>query len=197
MSGNKRMPINVHGTNDEHGDRTTIRLADRAVDDDVWIKAFLDRAAYATWATAVDNQPFINTNTFIYDADRHAIYMHSGYEGRTHRNVLANDRVCLSVSEMGRLLPADRAIAFSVEYASVVVFGRAKVVSDEAEARAALQGLLDKYFPHLKPGVDYADMPSDEIARTCVYRIDIEEWSAKRNAKPKDFPGAFEFSDRT
>ncbi len=181
-------------TPDNHRDeRTTIRRKDRDVHNDAWIRAFLDRAAYATWATALENQPFINTNTFIYDADRHAIYMHSGREGRTHRNVLANDRVCLSVSEMGRLLPADRAIAFSVEYASIVVFGRAKIVSNDAEARAALQGLLDKYFGHLKPGTDYVAITAEEIRLTCVYRIDIDTWSAKRNEKPADFPGAFMF----
>ena len=193
----KHVHDDANTPNDASESRTTIRRKDRAVHDDAWIEAFLNRAAYATWATAVDHQPFINTNTFVYDAAGHAIYMPAGREGRTYRNVLANDRVCLSVSEMGRLLPSDRAVGFSVEYASVVVFGRARIVSDEAEARAALQSLLDKYFPHLKPGVDYADMPSDEVARTCVYRIDIEEWSAKRNAKPADFPGAFTFGDKT
>ncbi|NJK79079.1 MAG: pyridoxamine 5'-phosphate oxidase family protein, partial [Chloroflexaceae bacterium] len=47
----------------------------------------------------------------------------------------------------GRLLPADVALEFSVEYSGVMVFGSATIVQDEAEASHALQLLLDKYFP--------------------------------------------------
>lgn len=92
---------------------------------------------------------------------------------------------------MGRLLPAPEALEFSVEYAGVVAFGRGRVVEDRQEARAALQMLLDKYAPHLRPGVDYRATTNDELRRTAVYRIDIETWSGKQKEVSEDFPGAF------
>lgn len=168
-----------------------VRRRDRAVDDDAWIRAMLHRAPYGVLATAHEGQPFVNPNTFAYDEAANAIYLHTATEGRTRSNVEANPRVCFSVSEMGRLLPAATAVGFSVEYASVVVFGRATILTDEAEARHGLQLLLDKYFPHLRPGEHYRPVAAEELARTAVYRIEIEGWSGKKKEVAADFPGAF------
>ncbi|MFQ5695808.1 MAG: pyridoxamine 5'-phosphate oxidase family protein, partial [Terriglobia bacterium] len=102
-------------------------------------------------------------------------------------------RVCFGVSEMGRILPAATALEFSVEYAGAVVFGRASILEDKAEARRALQMLLDKYAPQLHPGRDYQPITDDELGRTSVYLIRIETWSGKDNFKQADFPGAFPY----
>jgi len=93
---------------------------------------------------------------------------------------------------MGRLLPAPTALEFSVEYSGVTVFGRGRVVTDPVEAKGALQKLLDKYAPHLEPARDYRATTDAELARTAVYRIDIETWSGKQKAVAAEFPGAFE-----
>jgi nitroimidazol reductase NimA-like FMN-containing flavoprotein (pyridoxamine 5'-phosphate oxidase superfamily) len=167
------------------------RRKDRAVRDEEWVGDFLRRAAYGYLSTVQDGQPFLNMNIFVYDEARHAIYLHTARTGRTRTNVEADGRVCFGVSSMGRLLPATTALEFSVEYAGVTVFGRASVVSDEAEAKDALQQLLDKYAPHLRPGRDYRATTPEELARTTVFRIDIEQWGGKQKVAPADFPGAF------
>ena len=81
-----------------------------------------------------------------------------------------------------------------MEFASVIVFGRASLVNDQAEARHGLQLLLDKYFAQLHPGSDYRPITDDELARTQVYRIEIDEWSGKRKQVAADFPGAFDYA---
>lgn len=167
------------------------RRRDRAVDDETWIREYLQRASWGVLATAFDGQPFLNSNLFVFDPSMHAIYLHTARLGRTRSNIESSPQVCFSVGEMGRLLPADTALEFSVEYSSVVVFGRARVVADAEEARRALQLLLDKYFPHLRPGRDYRPIQPEELGRTSVYRVDIEHWSAKRKVAADDFPGAF------
>lgn len=174
-------------------DLTRLRRADRGVDDDAWIKDFLRRAPMGALATVADGQPFINSNLFVYDESAHAIYLHTARQGRTRANVEGDSRVCFSVSEMGRFLPADTALEMSVEYAGVLVFGRGSVVTDNDEARCALQLLLDKYCPHLRPGRDYRPITDDELSRTSVFRIQINEWSGKKKEAPADFPGAFLF----
>ncbi len=168
-----------------------VRRRDRAVEDDAWIRSMLHRAALGTLATASDGQPFVNTNLFAFDEPARALYIHTAAEGRTRATVEANPRVCFTASEMGRLLPSQTARGFSVEYAGVVVFGRATIVTDEAEARHGLQILLDKYFPHLQPGRDYTPIAAEEMADTAVFRIDIEHWSGKKKEAAADFPGAF------
>jgi nitroimidazol reductase NimA-like FMN-containing flavoprotein (pyridoxamine 5'-phosphate oxidase superfamily) len=175
---------------------TAIRRRDRAIEDDAWIRALLRRAPFAALATVHDGQPFINTNTFVYDERENAIFLHTARTGRTSDNVGSSDRVCVSVSEMGRIVPADTAFSMSVEYAGVTVFGRATLLADNAEKHAALRLLLDKYVPHLTLGVDYADMTEDELARTSVYRVEIEAWSGKQKQVAPDYPGAFTYGER-
>ncbi|NTW03681.1 MAG: pyridoxamine 5'-phosphate oxidase family protein, partial [Oscillochloris sp.] len=146
--------------------RTEVRRQDRAVNDEQWIADVLSRAPIGYLATVSDGQPFINSNLFVYDPTRAAIYIHTARYGRTRANVETEARVCLSVSEMGRLLPADTALEFSVEYSGVTVFGTARVVEEPEEAGYGLQLLLDKYFPHLRPGEHYRPILAEELERT-------------------------------
>jgi hypothetical protein len=80
-----------------------------------------------------------------------------------------------------------------VEYASVVAFGKAELIADTDQARRGLQLLLDRYFPHLKPGIDYREILPQELDITSVYRIKIESWSGKEDHARQDFPGAFSY----
>ncbi|MDR3577006.1 MAG: pyridoxamine 5'-phosphate oxidase family protein [Anaerolineaceae bacterium] len=167
---------------------------DRTVEDEAWIRAMLHGAATGCLATCQQDQPYLTTNLFVYDESQNVIYLHSGRKGRILKAVEANQRVCFSVSQMGRLLPGASAPSMSVEYASVVVFGNATILSEPEESKRALQMLVDKYFPHLQPGRDYRPTETDELAGVAVYRIDIEQWSGKRKQAEPDFPGAFVYN---
>lgn len=171
--------------------RSQIRRRDREVTDEAWIRRLLRRAPFGTLATVRDGQPFVNMNIFVYDEAADVVYLHTAKTGQTRANVEAEERVSFCVGEMGRLLPAAEAMRFSVEYASVVLFGRASIVEDDREAERALQQLLDKYAPHLRPGRDYRRIQPEELAVTSVYRIAIDEWSGKQKVAPPDHPGAF------
>jgi uncharacterized protein len=171
-----------------------VRRSDRAVDEEGWIRHLLKRAPTGYLATVSDGQPFLNSNLFVYDGDSHVLCLHTARKGRTRSNIEREPRVCFTVSEMGRLLPADTALEFSVEYRSVVVFGRAEIVDDDAEATTALQMLLDKYFGHLKAGRDYRPPVHEELRRTTVIRVNIDSWSGKKK-EVGEFPGAFTYGE--
>ena len=168
------------------------RRIDRAKDD-AWIAAFLQRVPYGILATEAQGQTFQKPTLFVYAPSDHAIYFHGATEGRLPANLQANPRASFCAAEMGRLLPADTAMEFGVEYASVVVFGTVRLLSDPGEAERALQLLLDRYFPHLQPGEDYRPIIPEELNITAVYRLDVEAWSGKEDTSPADFPGAFNF----
>jgi nitroimidazol reductase NimA-like FMN-containing flavoprotein (pyridoxamine 5'-phosphate oxidase superfamily) len=168
-----------------------VRRKDRAVIDEEWICNFLETAPHGVLATSLDRQPYLTPNLFVFDRSARAIYLHTARIGRTKTNTVENPRVCFCVSQMGRLLPAEVALEFSVEYASVIVFGSGSIVVDAEEARKAMQMLLDKYFPHLSPGRDYRPITKKELDRTAVFKISILEWSAKEKRESLDFPGAF------
>jgi nitroimidazol reductase NimA-like FMN-containing flavoprotein (pyridoxamine 5'-phosphate oxidase superfamily) len=176
-------------------ERTKLRRPDRSADEE-WIREFLHESAVGVLATVHEGQPFVNSNIFVYDEERHAIYLHTARTGRTRDNVEADSKVTFTVYETGRLLPADEALEFSIEYGGVVVFGAASVVSDGEEAEYGLQLLLDKYAPHLKPGRDYRPITAGELIRSSVFRLDIESWSGKRKFVEPEFPGAYLYEDR-
>lgn len=171
---------------------TAMRRSDRA-QDDAWIRLFIHRAPVGTIATLHGDQPFLNTNLFVYNEEKHCLYLHTAHVGRTQANIQAHTKVCYSVMEMGRLLSADTAMEFSVEYASVVVFGEAHIVEDEEESLYGLQLLMAKYAAHLQPGTDYQPPSTDDLQYTAVYRIDIDSWSGKKKEVEADFPGAYRY----
>jgi nitroimidazol reductase NimA-like FMN-containing flavoprotein (pyridoxamine 5'-phosphate oxidase superfamily) len=161
------------------------RRSDRAMKTPAEIEALLERAPYGFTATSIEDQPFLHVGLFWYDSTTRRLYFHTAREGRTRDNVLSNPRVCFGVAEIGRLLPADTALEFSNEYASVIAFGRARLVEGPEEKRHGLQGLLDKYFPELAPGRDYRPITDQEMARTSVFAIEIEAWSGKQKVVPE------------
>ena len=171
-----------------------MRRKDREQGED-WIREFITRAPFGVLAVTFDGKPYTVHHTFFYDSERHAIYLHTSRNGHLRQVVEATVpiAVCWSAALMGRLLPAEVAREFSVEYESVVAFGTICVVTDGAEQVAGLSGLNAKYFPHLEPGKDYKPVDEKEAAATTVFRIDIDHWTGKRKAVEQDFPGAFLF----
>jgi hypothetical protein len=159
-----------------------VRRRDRAVEDETWIRGFLREAPYAVVATASEGQPFLNPLLFIYDEETNSIYFHTSRAGRIFTNIARNPRVCLNICRMGELIADPEACRFDVHYDSVNVFGPAVVLAEAEAATRALRLLLAKYFPHLRYGEDFAPLPPEQVARTAVYQLRIESWTAKRNA---------------
>lgn len=149
--------------------------------DEAWVRAFLHRARIGHLATHWDGQPFQTPTSFWYDEAGHQLAFHSNVAGRLRANLERDGRACLEASEFGRFLPSNVALEFSVQYASVVVFGRVRVVTDPPEQRRLLSGLIDKYFPDLQAGREYRPITDQELKRTSVYALAIESWSGKEN----------------
>jgi hypothetical protein len=156
------------------------RRPEHARDDD-WVRAFLRRGQIAHLATRWDDQPFITPSNYWYDEERHQLIFHSNVVGRVRANSERHAQACAEVSEVGRFLPSNVALEFSVQYASVIVFGRIRVLEALDEKRRALYGLIGKYFPRLEPGREYRPITDQELQRTSVYAIAIESWSGKQN----------------
>ena len=148
---------------------------------DDWIRAFLHRGQIAHIATVQDGQPFINPTSYWFDEPQHQIVFHSNVAGRVRSNVDINSKVCVEVFELGKFLPANVALEFSLQFRSVVVFGTTRLVTDAAEARTLLSGLIGKYFPRMQAGKEYRPITDKELRATSVYAIQIEAWSGKEN----------------
>jgi hypothetical protein len=153
--------------------------------DDAWIRAFLRQAKVGHIASAQNGQPFVNPTTFWFDETYHQIIFHSNVAGRIRSNIESNPRVCFEASELGKMLPSNVALEFSLQFRSVVVFGDANLVTDPEEVRRVMYGLIHKYFPRMTAGKEFREITDKELKRTSVYAIKIEEWSGKENWKDR------------
>ncbi|MBI3176287.1 MAG: pyridoxamine 5'-phosphate oxidase family protein [Chloroflexi bacterium] len=149
--------------------------------DEAWIRAYLKEAQVGHIATSDGGQPFITPSTFWFDEDHHQIVFHSNIAGRVRSNIEANPKVCLEVSELGKLLPSNVALEFSLQYRSVMVYGTARLVTNPDEAKRLLYGLITKCFPKMQVGREYREITDKELRATSVYIIAIESWSGKEN----------------
>jgi nitroimidazol reductase NimA-like FMN-containing flavoprotein (pyridoxamine 5'-phosphate oxidase superfamily) len=149
--------------------------------DDKWVSDFLLRSKIGHIATRWDDQPFITPSTFVYDQENNKIFFHSNIVGRVRANVERHSDVCFEASEYGELLPSNIALEFSMQYESVIVFGKVGIVEDIEEKTKALYNLIEKYFPGMEPGKEYRPITEKELKRTSLYEIAIESWSGKRN----------------
>ncbi len=152
--------------------------------DDAWIRGFLaDVEAGCLASVGRDGRPGCTPMNFWYDPTRHRIVLHGSPAGRLAEDLAADPRACFTVFRSGRMLPSNDAGGFSTQYESVVVQGRVEVLSDEAEKRAALDGLIRRYWPTLEAGRDYRPIEEDLLARITVWVLVVEAWSGKRNWK--------------
>lgn len=149
--------------------------------DDAWIRVFLKEAKVGHVATSLDNQPYLNSTSFWYDEENHQIIFHSNIVGRIRSNIESNPKVGMEASELGKLLPSNVALEFSLQFRSVIIFGTARIISDPIEARRMLNGLIGKYFPKMTAGREYREITDEELQATSIYAIKIEAWSGKEN----------------
>lgn len=166
--------------NDVVDEITLPRRIDRAMPDDVQIEVFLQQAPFGFLAMSVEDRPYVAPKLFWFDKDTRRIYFHSAKEGRTRDSLHRNPRVCFSAAELGELVPAQRACDIGMEYASICVFGRARLVESNEEKIHGLQGLLEKFAPDPPDDAYDPNIDPKELERTAVYAIEIDAWSGKQ-----------------
>lgn len=165
-------------------ERTRVRrLPERGAYDRETIDAILDEALICHLAYVVDGEPRVIPTIHARSGD--TLYVHGSNASRTLRATRSGAPVALEVTLLDGLVLARSAFHHSMNYRSVVVYGRARAVTDPQEKWAAQRALVE----HVAHGrADDARMPNErELDQTTILAIDIEEASAKvRTGPPKD-----------
>lgn len=136
---------------------------------------------YARLATTgKDNRPYITPVNYAYDNG--AIYIHTGLRGRKLDNIASNNAVCFEISSPGNLYDSEKACGFSMRYWSIIVEGKAEIVSDLNEKRQAMESIMGKYAL----GFEYTDPTDEDLGKINVIKINIESISGKFNFNPEE-----------
>jgi nitroimidazol reductase NimA-like FMN-containing flavoprotein (pyridoxamine 5'-phosphate oxidase superfamily) len=164
--------------------RTTLRRkAERGRHDPESIASILDEAFVCHVAFPLDGGVCVIPTAYARHGDD--LYLHGSTGNRMLRALRDGAAACICVTHVDGLVYARSAFHHSVNYRSVVLFGRGEEVTEEAEKAEALHHFLDHVVPGRWP--DVRPPSPQELKQTLVLRFPITEASAKiRTGGPID-----------
>lgn len=147
------------------------------------IRSILRAGLYCHVGVVHDGHPAVIPTAYALVDD--ALCIHGSTANRVMREVRDGAEACVAVTLLDGLVLARSAFHHSVNYRSVVLYGRAIEVTAADEKILALNALVDHMVPGRSAGVR---PPShEELLRTMVLRIPLDEASAKvRGGPPVD-----------
>lgn len=164
------------------------RKPERADYDLEAVNAVLDEALVCHVGFSVDDQPFVIPMTYARVDD--GLLLHGAPGSRLLRRFDGTVPASVAVTVLDGVVLARSAFNHSMNYRSVVCFGRPVVVEDLTERAEALDAITDRLVPgrrqHLRP------MTDKEVRATKVLRMPIEDASVKARSGP---PGDDEDAD--
>lgn len=157
-------------------ERTTVRrLPERGSHDQAAAYAILDEGLICHVGVATDAGPVVIPMLYARDGDR--LLLHGSPASRLLRGAAKGEDICVTVTLVDALVLARSAFHHSMNYRSVVVFGRAEKITDPTEKLAALEHLVDTLVPGRLAD---ARGPNDkELRGTTVLSLPLDELSVK------------------
>ncbi len=165
-------------------ERTRIkRLHQRACYDRETVYAILDAGVVCHVGYTIDDHPYVTTTSYWREGNR--VLWHGSSASRMLRRVKGGVPVCVNVSLIDGLVLARSGFHHSINYRTVMMFGKATALSAPDAKLAALKTFTDRLLPgrwdELRPVTD------QELKATTVLTMEIDEVAAKvRSGPPGD-----------
>jgi nitroimidazol reductase NimA-like FMN-containing flavoprotein (pyridoxamine 5'-phosphate oxidase superfamily) len=173
----------VAPTSDPQSDRTRVRrLPERGHYETETIHSILDEALICHVGFVVEGQPVVIPTIHWRDGD--TLYVHGSAASRMLRSLRGGVDACVTVTLLDGLVLARSAFHHSMNYRSVVVFGKAREVGEDEKLRA-----LETLVEHVVRGrsKEVRAPNQKELRQTLVLALPIGEASAKiRTGGPVD-----------
>jgi nitroimidazol reductase NimA-like FMN-containing flavoprotein (pyridoxamine 5'-phosphate oxidase superfamily) len=165
----------------EPTERTTVkRLPLRANYERETVYRILDEGFICHVGFVVDGRPFVIPTGYGRLGDQ--LYLHGSAASRMLKALREGIDVCVTVTLIDGLVLARSAFHHSMNYRSVVVFGRARVLEDEDEKMKALQAFTDHV---MRRRWEESRQPNPkELRATMVLALSLNEASAKIRTGP-------------
>ncbi len=159
------------------------RIKDRARYDRATAYAILDAAFLAHVGFVADGQPFVIPMLYVRRGD--ALILHGSIASRLLKDIGGGIEACATVTIVDGLVLARSHFHHSVNYRSVVAFGKAHPVEEKSEKLDVLSYFVEAMLPDRAAESRAAD--KNELAATSVLRFEMVDVSAKiRSGGAKD-----------
>jgi nitroimidazol reductase NimA-like FMN-containing flavoprotein (pyridoxamine 5'-phosphate oxidase superfamily) len=162
------------------------RLPERGSEDFDLACAIIDEAKIGHVGIALEGQPYVLPMSLGRDGGD--LLLHGSSVSRLLRSMAGGIPCCVTITHLDGLVAARSAFHSSMNYRSLMVFGRAVEVTN---AKDKSQG-LDRLVDHLLPGrsAEVRRSTRKELAATSLLRLPLETFSIKtRSGPPGDAAG--------
>ena len=156
------------------------RLPKRGSYDHEVVYGILDEGFVCHVAFTIEGRPVVIPTGYARIDGR--LYIHGSQASRMLRTLADGVDVCVAVTLVDGLVLARSAFHHSINYRSVVIFGRAQLVEDDEQKLAALFAFSE----HVVPGRwnDVREPTQQEMKATTVLALELSEVSAKVRTGP-------------
>lgn len=135
--------------------------------------AILERGTSGVLAVSGDDgYPYAVPLSYVFANGK--IIFHAAKEGHKLDAIRRNEKVSFCVVDRDDVKPEE----YTTHFASVIVFGRARIIEDDEMRLAAVRLLAEKYRPGYEKERD--DAIKKELSNMCIVEISIEHMSGKQ-----------------
>jgi uncharacterized protein len=121
--------------------------------------------------TGDDDYPYAVPLSFVYEDGK--LFFHFAKAGHKLDSIARNNKVSFCVIKTNDIIQK----SFTTHFRSAIVFGRARILTEDSEKKHALECLVEKYSP------DYIPEGQSEIEagweKVCVAEVQIEHMTGK------------------
>ncbi|MBU2966787.1 pyridoxamine 5'-phosphate oxidase family protein [Amphritea sp. 2_MG-2023] len=149
------------------------------------INSIIDEAWVCNIGVSVDGQAMVQPSSHWRVGDE--LFLHGSVKNGLFQQVMKGQTACITLCLLDGLVFARSAYHHSVNFRSMVLYGKGRLVENLEEKRTVLDAMLDKY----SPGRSLEARPPNgtEMKVTAVFAFPIEEVSVKVSAGgPNDDP---------
>jgi nitroimidazol reductase NimA-like FMN-containing flavoprotein (pyridoxamine 5'-phosphate oxidase superfamily) len=169
---------------------TKVRRTDRQETEEVFFVELLKDSVSCSIAIEKEGFPMMHVAFFVYDETNKEIIFHFSKHGYAGEEITDGKKVCVSIYKYGKLYTASKAVDFGCEYQSVIIYGKIRIITDEAERMEAMSVFFDKFFTHI-PKDTYEPFTPAQAKPIFVAKIKIEDWLGKQHRVPEAALDAF------
>jgi len=163
-------------------DTRLTRLPERGSQDLQLACDIIDEARICHVGFTLDEQPYVVPMSLGRDGEQ--VLLHGSVVSRLMKNLADGLPCCITITHLDGLVLARSAFNSSMNYRSLMVFGTARLISDEEEKKRGFNILVE----HLLPGrlADLRQSTRKELNATTLLALPLETFSIKSSNGPPD-----------
>ena len=152
-----------------------MRRRDREITEKSVLETIIMNSVVCRLALMDGNRPYMVPLNFGYKDN--TLYFHSAPVGKKIEIIKLNPNVCFEFDIHTTPVEAEEACAWSMNYQSVIGFGKAYIIEDDLEKRSALSIIMQHYS-----GKDF-HVPETELLRVAAFKVEIESMTGKQSGQ--------------